>query len=318
MGDRTEALNGWGLDSWAELRRSGRDMVETGVRSFAENDLLSFASAIAFQVLFALVPFALAAVALLGFLDLEEVWQAELAPQVQERVQDDAFSVIDRTVEAILGDKRAVWLTFGLAFALWQVSGAIRATSGPLNLIYGTEDGRPFWRRLLLSFALALAIGPLLVFAGLVVQLGPRLVGGLDLPRVAEWFAAILRWGVAGVLLLAAVWLLIRFVPSQRQSFGWTGVGAVFVVVSWLLASLGFGLYATYVADYGSVFGGLASVIVLMTYLYVSSVALLFGVQLDACVRQEVHDRTGLEKRGEENGGKAEEAEDEPELQRER
>lgn len=269
-------------------------MLRQGVDSFAEHDLLSFASAIAFQALFALVPFALAGVALLGFLNLEELWSSELAPELREQLRPDAFSVVDRTVDQILGERRGLWLTFGLGFALWQVSSAIRATSGPLNVIYETEDERPWWRRFLVSLALAAAAAPLVVGAALLVQGGPRLVRTLDAPDGLHALLSTLRWPVAGALLFVAVYLIIRFVPAKPQSFGWAGVGSVFVVASWLVASIGFGLYVTRVADYGTVFGSLASVIVLMTYVYVASVALLFGVQLDACVRREVRERTDL------------------------
>jgi membrane protein len=279
-----------GLSDWRELRGSGRRMLGRGVRSFAENDLLSYAAAIAFQVLFALIPLVLTAVALLGFLGLEEVWESDIAPQVQERVQEDAFSVIDRLADEILGEKRGLWLTLGAAFALWQVSGAIRTTMSPLNAIYGSDERRSWWQRLLVSFALALAIGPLVIGAALLIQAGPRLVRALELPGVLAVLAHVARWGIALALLAAAVWLLIRYATTDPQPLSWSGVGTVFVVGSWILASLGFGLYATYVADYGSVFGGLATIWVLLTYLYLSSLALLFGIQLDSCVRSEAAD----------------------------
>lgn len=284
---KTHDPTGFGLSDWRDLPRSGRRMFATGARSFAGNDLLSYASTIAFQVLLALIPLTLTAVALLGFLDLEEIWESDIAPAVEERVQEDAFSVIDRTADEILGAKRGLWLTLGAAFALWQVSGAVRATMTPLNRIYGAEEDRSWWRRFLVSFALALVIGPLVVAAALLIQSGPRLVGALDLPAALALVAHVARWGLALVLLAAAVWVLIRFATAKPQSLAWAGIGTVFVVGAWLLASLGFGLYATYVADYGSVFGGLATIYVLLTYLYLSSLALLFGIQLDACVREE-------------------------------
>ena len=65
------------------------------------------------------------------------------------------------------------------------------------------------------------------------------------------------------------------------MSFG-TGL----VLASWVLTSIGFGLYATYVASYTSVFGHLAGVFVLLLYLWLSANAFLVGIQLDACVRE--------------------------------
>jgi membrane protein len=59
------------------------------------------------------------------------------------------------------------------------------------------------------------------------------------------------------------------------------------LLVSWILTSIAFGLYATYVATYTSVFGHLASVYVRLLYLWLSANAFLVGIQLDACVRKE-------------------------------
>lgn len=279
---------GTGLSDWQELRKGGRRMVASGVRSFADNNLIAYASTIAFQVLLALIPLALTALALLGFLDLEEIWESDIAPAVEDRVQPDAFSVIDRTADEILGEQRGYWLTLGAALALWQVSGAVRATITPLNKIYGAEDERSWWRRMLVSLVLALAIGPLVIGAALLIRAGPRLVRSLDLPTGLGIVADVLRWGLALALLATAVWLLIKYAPANAQPLGWAGIGTVFVVVSWVVASLGFGLWAAFVANYGSVFAGLATAYVLLTYLYLSSLALLFGIQLDQCVRQEV------------------------------
>jgi membrane protein len=266
-------------------RRRVKEVLRQGFDSFRENDLLSYASAISFQMLFALVPSVLAAIALLGFLDLEEVWEQDLAPEVRERLEPDAYSVVDRLVSEILGERRGLWLTFGLAFSLWQVSGAVRATMSPLNAIYHDQEGRPFLRRFLVSFALAPSISLCLLFALGSIYFGPALRERLDLPGAVQALVFLGRWGVAIGLLLLAVTLLLHFGPAHSHSASWAGIGAIFVVGAWIVASLAFAAYATHIADYGSVYGSLASVIVLMTYLYLSAGAFLFGVQLDACIR---------------------------------
>jgi membrane protein len=262
-------------------------IVRTGAESFLRHDLPSYASAIAFQTLFALVPAALAGVALLGFLDLEDVWQNELRPAARDRLESDALSVLDRVVAHVLGEQQSVWLTFGLAFALWQVSGAIRATMTPLNSVYHDEEERPWWRRLLVSLALAPAVAGSIGLALAAVHFGPLLLRRLELPGALEGAIAVGRWGLAVALLFLANWLILRFAPSRSHTAGWTTLGAAFVVVAWIVASLGFAAYATAIADYGSLFGSLAAFIVGMVYLYVSALAFLVGVQLDACVRTE-------------------------------
>jgi membrane protein len=273
--------------SFAETRRIARRLVD----EFAEHDLLTFSSAIAFQVLFALVPLALAALALLGFLGLEDVWRDDLAPEVRERIRaDDAFSLLDRTVLHVIGEGRGVWLTFGLGFALWALSGAIRAASGPLNTIYGKVEDRPWWRRMLVSTGLAMAIGPCLLVAVIAFALGDELVGGDDLGVASGPVALALRWGIGSLLVLLATWLTLRFTPAGMHHVRWISAGSLLVVVGWGIVSLAYGWYVRSVAPYETVFGALASVIVLMTYLHLLAIAFLAGVQLDALLRERAND----------------------------
>jgi membrane protein len=63
-------------------------------------------------------------------------------------------------------------------------------------------------------------------------------------------------------------------------------VGTGLVLAAWVLTSIGFGLYATYIASYESVFGHLATFFVLLIYVYLIANAFLAGIQLDANVRE--------------------------------
>ena len=81
------------------------------------------------------------------------------------------------------------------------------------------------------------------------------------------------------------MWLLLRFAPAHPGPHRWISFGSALCVIAWVGTSLVFGLYVTQVADYGSIFGSLATVFVLLTYLYVSSVSFLIGAEVDAIVR---------------------------------
>jgi membrane protein len=68
----------------------------------------------------------------------------------------------------------------------------------------------------------------------------------------------------------------------------WVSVGTLLIVGFWLLASLAFGFYLRVIANYGTVFGNLATVVVAMAYIYLSALALLAGAVLDAILRKHV------------------------------
>ena len=118
-------------DSRTPLARANlRDYAD----AYVENDLLTYASAISFQILSSIVPFRCSASALLGFLHLEGVWRDELAPRVEPtRLARGASRCRRRRSSTALSSQQLFWLTAGFALALWQVSGAIRAVMGALN-----------------------------------------------------------------------------------------------------------------------------------------------------------------------------------------
>lgn len=268
-----------------------KDVTLDLVATFRRNQLATWASAISFQVLFAVVPLLLASLALLSFLNLSEVWRSDIAPEVRERTSAAGFTVIDETVTRILATKRAFWLTLGAALALFELSGAVRAVMGALDAIYGRGRRRTFLARMALSLALAVPLALLILGAAAALRL-PRLVAhGLDGGALVTVGSNVAGWLLAVLLLAAAVWLVIRYAPSSQQPASFTSLATILVVGIWLLASVAFGFFATTVASYGSVYGSLAVAMIVMTYLYISSLAFLTGVQLDAYVRA-LGDRT--------------------------
>ena len=108
----------------------------------------------------------------------------------------------------------------------------------------------------------------------------------------------VVEWSAALALLTTAVWLLLRFAPAHPGPHRWVSFGSALCVIAWVGTSLVFGLYVSDVADYGSIFGSLATAFLLMTYLYLSACAFLIGAQVDAIVRKgETGSRSGASQR---------------------
>src|SRR5215210_79400 len=179
-------------------------------------------------------------------------------------------------------------LSFGIVLSLWSVSAVVFALTEALNTAYGVEETRSRRKR----FAFALVFGPLLALALIVacclMLIGPRVAGGLaglaglDEAWVALW--AWLRFPVALVLLAAVLSVVYRFVPDTDRSF-WSGTpGALFAVIAWAIASLGFSFYLANFADRGLTYGSLGTAIGLLVYLYLSASVVLLGAEINAAV----------------------------------
>lgn len=261
-----------------------RELRNALLDGFKQHDLLTYSSAISFQILTAIVPFAMSILALAGLLHLNDVWQTHVSPEIRAHVSTAVYSVITSAVNKAFTGRQLLWATVGGGLALWQVSGAVRAVMGAFARIYGAATERPFLRRYLISFALSIATGTCFIASALCLVLAPFFAVGHS-GAVWDVFAFVARWALGVGFLALAVGLLVRIAPAISQPLPWVSLGTAIVTAWWVIVSVGFYFYLTEVAAYGSAFGSLASVIVAMAYLYVSTTAFLFGAQLDAIIR---------------------------------
>jgi membrane protein len=256
---------------------TAKEAVKDLLDAYARNDLLTVASAIAFQVLFALIPFTLFCLALLGALHLESLWTDHLAPSLEHSASPPAFAVLRDTVGRIFGSRQGFWITVGAVITVWEISGAMRGIMGVIDRIYGSVRERGFKERYWTSIWLSIATGVLLMAAFTVFAITPLFAGTV---------MSIARWPLAAVLLFGAIYLIVHFAPADRHPADWVSFGSLLVVVAWFGTSAVFAFYVRDVADYGSIFGALATVIIVFEYLYLSSIAFLTGLQVDALIRE--------------------------------
>jgi membrane protein len=261
-----------------------RELTVDVIRSFQRNGLANFASAIAFRVVLSLVPFLLFLLALTGFLDLEEIWRQDVAPELKKSASEAAYRLVSDTVDQVLSQEQVWWLTVGFLLTLWELSSATRVAMTAMDRIYGYHRRRSFFEVFPRSVALGAAMGLAAVGAVAIVRFGPLLSG--DVHGLLALLSFLLRWLLAAALLAIGVGLLVRYGSATRQSLPWVSVGTGLVLAAWVVTSIGFGLYATYIASYGSVFGHLATVFVLLIYVYLIANAFLVGIQVDANVRE--------------------------------
>lgn len=269
----------------------GRGVLEVGesaVCKFLAHRMTTQAAALAYRALFGFFPLALLVVVLLGFLDLDDFFQAALektGPEQPRGIAKDFAPMI----EAAREQATSGLLSFGVAVSLYSVYALARTLVEALNAVYEVTETRPRWKRL----GLLIAFGPALVVATIAAT-GSMLVGS----RLAEWIAGLVGldevvvylWGwlripVALLLLAVVVSIVYRFAPAVQQPYRLVTPGAAIAVIAWVTTSLGFSLYLATFADYGATYGSLGAAVGLLFYLYLSASVLLFGAEVNAAIR---------------------------------
>jgi membrane protein len=257
------------------------------VQEFQRDDALGIAAQLAYYLILALFPFILVLVSLLGTFGSEEL-ASEVLGYFQQVMPEQAYEIIRTFTENIIsGEAEAPGLfTFGILFTIWAASGAFAALINALNRAYDVEETRPFWKVRGIAILMTLGLSVLVLIGVLLLVLGPQIgtaianVFGLERTFLVVWDVA--RWPVALFFMVFTVALLYYFAPDVEQPFRWITPGGLIGVLLWVLASVAFNFYVSNFGSYNKTYGSIGAVIVLLLYLYISSLTVLFGATLNA------------------------------------
>ena len=273
--------------SFLKLRNAGAfTVLKRTAKEFSDDDMSTYAAALAYRALFSIFPFVLFLMAVLGFLNLPDFfdWLRSQAAMVLPPVAlEQVNPVIDQ-----LQQSQGGLLSFGILLALWTASIGVRSLMNAMNKAYDVREGRPSWKLFILSVLYTIGIAIMLLLAAGFMTLGPQVMTwlaaqiGLEELLVILW--SWLRWPVAILLLMLAVALIYYVMPDVEQEFRFITPGSAVAVIVWLVASVGFGIYVQNFADYNATYGSIGAIIVLLLYFYITAAVLLLGAELNAVI----------------------------------
>ena len=261
-------------------RRQARRLAGELKDAVARHRLLTFASAVSFRALVALVPLILLGLGVLGALGQESVWTNSIAPAIEHHVTAPVFHGIDFSVQRIFASDKGTLITLAAALVLWHMTAAVATVMETLNEIHDVKDERPWWRKLLVALALAVAIVLCLIVAVLVVSVAPTVGSG-----ALHFVLGVGRWLVGAVLLGVAVGVLVRYAPAEHPRPRWASAGSIAIVAAWIVLSLVFRVWVSEVSNFKTGVGFLTAFLVFGAYIYFSVLVFVLGVQLDELLR---------------------------------
>ncbi|MDX6380456.1 MAG: rane protein [Rubrobacteraceae bacterium] len=261
--------------------------LKAAVTEFQRDDALGLAAQLAFYLILALFPFLLVLISLMGTFSSPELANSVLE-YFQQVMPQEVYGIIDSYMGDILsGSKPAPGLfSVGLLITLWSASGAFAALINALNKAYDVEETRPFWKVRGIALLMTLGLSAIILVAVLLLVAGPPIGKGIadlfGLGPIFELVWNIVRWPVALFFMVLTVALLYYFAPDADQPFRWITPGGLIGVLLWVLASVAFRYYVSNFGSYDETYGSIGAVIVLLLYLYISSLTILFGAELNA------------------------------------
>jgi membrane protein len=290
---RPEGISG---DRRADYRPTGAD-ARTGffptlkrtVLEFREDGMTDWAAALTYYGLLSLFPALIALVSLVGVFGDPVTTTRKLTDIVTSIGPSSSADTFSGPIRSITSNRGSAGILFfvGLGAALWSASGYVGAFMRAANIAYETPEGRPFWKLRPLQMLVTLVMVVLLALLALsLVLTGPvvdQVAGPLGVSSQATTVWDIAKWPVMLAVVILMIAVLYHASPNVKlPGFKWVTPGAIVAVVVWLIASALFAFYVSNFASYDKTYGTLGGVVALLVWLWITNLALLLGLEMNA------------------------------------
>jgi membrane protein len=251
----------------------------------SEANIFLISGGVTYAILLALFPGLAAAVSVYGlFLDSSKVEQqvgalTGVLPEQSRQLLADELHKLASAPSATLRWSAIV----GLLLALWSASRGMSGFISALNIAYEERETRSFIRLNLLAVSLTVGmiIGGLFVISLIAVL--PAAVEFIGLGGTTKWVLLIVQWPLLLLVVLLALAVLYRYAPDRTKAqWRWVSPGAFAATIFWLIGSIGFSVYVANFNSYDKTYGSLGGVVILLTWLYLSSLVVLLGAAINA------------------------------------
>jgi len=268
-------------DYFAILKRAGK--------SSLDDHITNLAAALAYYAFLAIPAALLVAVGVFNLVADGDLINRMIA-RLQGVAPAEALTLVKQTMERVTESSSSSGITMvviGTVLALWTITGAMDTLMWALNSAYGREETRGFLKRRLTALVMVILLLVAFVLAFGLLVLGPHVSGwigdavGLEAVIKLLWWTA--QWPILILGLLLAFATVLYLGPNvDHPRWSFLTIGTAIAVVVWLVASGAFALYVSQFGSYNKAWGSLAAVIIMLTWLWISGLALLFGAEVNA------------------------------------
>ena len=249
------------------------------------NRVLSTAGSVAFFALLAVFPGIAAIVSLYGlFADASTISThltllSGILPTGVLGLVGDQIKLVAHQGNNTLGGAFAI----SLILALYSANSGIVALFDALNVVYNEKESRSPLRLYATTFAFTLAgvVFTVLALTGVVAM--PILLRFVGLPSLTEWLLTTARWPVLLLTIMASLAVIYRHGPSRNEArWRWVTWGSAVAALLWIAASMLFSWYVATFDSYNRIYGSLGAGVGFMVWLWISTVIVLLGGELNA------------------------------------
>jgi membrane protein len=257
-------------------------------KGFVEDNCAMLASALAYSTFFAIPSALIVAVGLFTLIASPETI-THVIQHFRTFMPPEATKLLSQSLhraDRSTGSSLAL-TAIGFVLAVLAVTGAMNAYMTALNMTYEQKDRRPFLKKRMVALIMAAVLGVAFALVTALTILGPvveqaiasRIGPAGDVLNVVWWVA---QWPILLAVLLVAFATLLYLGPDvELPKWRFLTPGSLVAALVWLAASALFALYTATFASYNKTWGTLSAVIVTLTWLWITGMALLLGAEIN-------------------------------------
>jgi len=256
---------------------------------FARGVLVTRASSIAFNMLMALLPAAIFLLTLIPFIPLPN-FQTELVKLFENILPENAYSFLEVSIVDMITNRSGGLLVLMFIATIIFSTNGIHALMHAFNVTSHGFQSRTWLQQRKIAVFLLLSILLMFTIAGTLIILNRSVIDNLVEIGVLRlnfvfYIVMIFKWILIVVILFLAISALYYLVPAKKKVFRFISPGSILATALFIITSLGFSAYANNFGQWNKLYGSIGTLIVLMIWLYLNSLALLVGFEINVSIK---------------------------------
>lgn len=258
-------------------------------KGFRKGVLVTRASAIAFNLLMALLPASIFLFTLIPFIPIPN-FQQELIKIFENIIPSQAYSYLESTIIDVITRKSGGLLLFMFIATIIFSTNGIHALIHAFVVSAHDFRSRSWVEQRKISVVLLLLIVFMISIAGILLIFGKMVITRLVELNILKthlvyYIILTLKWIVIVLLLFLAISFLYWLAPAKRSDFKFISPGSIIATLLFILTSLGFSAYVNNFGQYNKLYGSIGTLMVILVWLYFNSIALLIGFELNVSIK---------------------------------
>lgn len=264
-------------------RYKPRSIIRSLIFRYIDDEITAMGSQLAYSLLLSFFPFLILLMTLIGY---STVKSNDVIFALRSILPNEVIKLVENTVVEVVNTRRTGLLSFSMITTIWTASNGFNAVIRGLNRAYDEREKRPFWKVQLIALLCTIGLVFIIVLAFVLLvfgELGANLLSKrFTSPKTVEFTIDFARYSIGLTVMILVFTLIYRYTPSKRLKLKETFPGAVFTTLGWTLISIIFSYYVNNFGNYSKIYGSLGAVIALMSWLFISSIIILIGGEINA------------------------------------